>query len=57
MIRVYHDTMFPTTLIKTTERRFPDDFVEVAQVDTNQLGEVYALTNHIDQDWALNEAS
>jgi hypothetical protein len=55
MSKVYHDKGFPMTMLKKSERRFPDDFVEVAEVASEQLGEVYALTNHIDQDWTLNE--
>lgn len=55
MSKVYHDKGFPATMLKASERRFPDDFVEVAEVASEELGEVYALTNHIDQDWTLNE--
>jgi hypothetical protein len=55
MSKVYHDKGFPKTMVKASERRFPDDFVEVAEVASEELGEIYALTNHIDQDWTLNE--
>jgi len=55
MSKVYHDKDFPHTLLKESERRFPDDFVEVAEVASDELSEIYALTNHIDQDWTLNE--
>lgn len=53
MSKVYHDKQFPA--IQTQERKFPDDFVEVAECATEDLCEIFQLTNHIDKAWWLNE--
>lgn len=53
MSKVYHDKRFPA--IGRDTRSFPEDFVEVAELATEDLGEIFQLTNHIDQDWSLNE--
>ena len=34
--------------------QFPEDFQLVAEVATEDLEEVYHLTNHIDTDWTTN---
>lgn len=33
---------------------FPDDFRLVAEVKASKIGEVFQLTNHIDQHWSEN---
>jgi len=53
MSKVYHDKRFP--VIESQERNFPDDFMEIAECDTEDLGEIFQLTNHNDKAWWLNE--
>ena len=52
MSKVYHDKRLPA--IEAQKRSYPDDFVEVAECATEDLGEIFELTNHIDQEWWLN---
>lgn len=49
--RVYH-AVNPT--FRGTGR-VPDAYVLVAEVDTHSLTQAFALTNHTDEDWPLNE--
>ena len=35
--------------------RFPQGYIEVAQVNTDSLGEAFELTNHIESDWTTNK--
>ncbi len=37
------------------ERKFPDDFVEVAECDGNSLERAFFLTNHVHGAWWENE--
>lgn len=53
MAKVYHDKLFPA--VEEQDRKFPEDFIEVAISDTDDLGEIFHLTNHIDKAWWLNE--
>lgn len=53
MTRVYHDKRFPA--VEAQERKFPDDFLLVAECDTDNLGEVFFLTNHVNNAWWENE--
>lgn len=53
MSQVYHDKEFNP--IEVRERTFPDDFQLVAECETNDLERIFALTNHIDEEWWLNE--
>lgn len=52
MAQVYHDKMFNP--VESRERIFPDDFLLVAEVDSNNVEDIYVLTNHIDQAWWNN---
>lgn len=40
--------------IQRTLLEFPHGFTCVAYVETNHVGAVFALTNHIDSDWTTN---
>lgn len=49
MSQVFHDRDFNP--VETRKRVFPDDFVLVAEVNSDSLEEIYRLTNHIDEAW------
>ena len=38
-----------------TPQSFPNDYELVATVESEDLGEVFRLTNHIDCEWWLND--
>jgi hypothetical protein len=38
-----------------TALTFPDDYRHVADVEAPNMGEVFRLTNHIDESWTENE--
>lgn len=42
-------------VFENQERVFPEDFLEVAECDSDDLGEIFEITNHIEQAWWLNE--
>lgn len=52
MAQVFHDKDFNP--VQTRDRVFPDDFLLVANVDTDNLEDVFRLTNHIDSAWWTN---
>lgn len=52
MAQVFHDKDFNP--VQTRDRVFPDDFMLVAEVDTDKLEDVFCLTNHIDSAWWNN---
>ena len=52
---VWHrDTPTFNDNIERTLVEFPSGFTLVAYVETNHVGRVFQLTNHIDSDWTLN---
>jgi hypothetical protein len=53
MAKIYHDKVFNPINIR--ERVFPNDFLLVAETETEALEEAFRLTNHIDEEWWLNE--
>jgi len=53
IFKVYHADHPTFGLGKVQE--FPKDFTHVANVDTNNLSDVFRLTNHIDGAWWENE--
>lgn len=55
MIRVYHHSWNSDWSFGVVGGRFPKDYSLVAQVATENLEEVFQLTNHIDSDWTLNK--
>ena len=50
-----HSVLFDDKLKEAVSESFPQDFTLVAEVDTEELGEVFKLTNHIDHAWMDNE--
>jgi hypothetical protein len=55
MSKIFHDNQFPLALASTQERIFPEEFTEVAECDSEELDEIFQLTNHIDQSWWKNK--
>jgi len=48
MAQVYHDKEWNPNV---RQRTFPDDFLLVAEVDTDNLEDIFRLANHIDSAW------
>lgn len=59
MSKVFHDKNFLIDDANMKQlrsgRKFPDDFVLVAECDSEELDEIFQLTNSIDRVWWLNE--
>lgn len=49
--QVYH-AVKPT--FGMTKPNFPTDYKKIAIVETNDLEDVFRITNHIDEDWRKN---
>lgn len=52
MAQVFHDMEFNP--VETRTRVFPDNFMLVAEVDSDDIDDAFRLTNHIDDDWWNN---
>ena len=52
MSKVYHSKHLS---LEKQDKTFPEDFLEVAECDSDDLGEIFEITNHIEQAWWLNE--
>lgn len=52
MAEVFHDKVFDPSW---RNRTFPDDFVKVAETETDDLEDVFYLTNHVNCAWWENE--
>lgn len=55
MILVFHMNEVWHSFSGRARPTFPDEYHLVAQVDSDDLGVAFKLTNHIDSDWWNNE--
>ena len=56
MIKVYHTKNWNSYWsFGTIGSRFPKDYMLVAEVESDNLDDVFQLTNHIESDWTKNK--
>ena len=52
--KVYHAKVMPQSFAPAPETFNKDDFVMVAEVEAEDIEDVFRITNHIESDWTKN---